>query len=521
VEFVEPNVCGLRFLYRVTLRREWAIEHIPYPRQERKLPVALSLAEVARFFEAVANIKHRAILMTAYAAGLRTSEVVKAAGQRHRQPADDDPYQSGEGAQGPLRHAFAEAAGVAARLIGRWSSRGMAVSGQEADPLDPPYWGAASRSESRPRGRLTKASQYPGCCGIALPRICWSQAPTYASSRCCWGITTCRLRRGTPTSQPVRFVPHPAPSIYCRSRSGHNRQSCPDPRSRWRTSSAATARSTGNCPRHCRRSSDVSCARSSSAGLPHSAATGTSVTAAATSGTPTTPAVTGTVPSASLSLRPSGSRLARRNSCRSSTSHVVFTVPEAVAPVALHRTSASSNNILFKAASETLLTIAADPSTSAARIGFLAVLHTWGQNLLHHPHLHCVGSRRRRFTPHGRRWVPCRPGFSCPYVSLSQMFRGKFLDYLKQAFDQGNLQLHGKLAPLTDSRSSTTCSRAPARPTGSSTPSRLSAAPPRSWITSVATRTGSPSSNHRLVRLEERQGHFSAGRTTPMATASA
>src|SRR5207247_7461078 len=74
---LNQTVCGLRFLYRVTLRREWAIEHIPYPRQERKLPVALSLAEVARFFEAVANIKHRAILMTAYAAGLRTSEVVK------------------------------------------------------------------------------------------------------------------------------------------------------------------------------------------------------------------------------------------------------------------------------------------------------------------------------------------------------------------------------------------------------------------------------------------------------------
>src|SRR2546426_9306904 len=85
----------------------------------------------------------------------------EAAGQRHRQPADDDPYQSGEGAQGPLRHAFAEAAGVAARLLEGGQAAGMAVSGQEADPLDPPYWGAASRSESRPRGRLTKASQYP------------------------------------------------------------------------------------------------------------------------------------------------------------------------------------------------------------------------------------------------------------------------------------------------------------------------------------------------------------------------
>jgi integrase/recombinase XerD len=70
------TVCALRFLYRKTLQKDWAIEHIPFPRQERKLPVALSLSEVARFFEAIANIKYRAILMTAYAAGLRTSEVV-------------------------------------------------------------------------------------------------------------------------------------------------------------------------------------------------------------------------------------------------------------------------------------------------------------------------------------------------------------------------------------------------------------------------------------------------------------
>src|SRR4030095_12935372 len=70
------TVCALRFLYRKTLQKDWAIEHIPSPRKERNLPLAFSLSEVARFFEAIANIKYRAILMTAYAAGLRTSEVV-------------------------------------------------------------------------------------------------------------------------------------------------------------------------------------------------------------------------------------------------------------------------------------------------------------------------------------------------------------------------------------------------------------------------------------------------------------
>jgi site-specific recombinase XerD len=68
--------CALKFLYRVTIPRDWQVVQIPFPRQEKKLPVAVSAGEVARFLDAIANIKHRAILMTAYAAGLRTSEVV-------------------------------------------------------------------------------------------------------------------------------------------------------------------------------------------------------------------------------------------------------------------------------------------------------------------------------------------------------------------------------------------------------------------------------------------------------------
>jgi site-specific recombinase XerD len=71
------TVCALRFLYRTTLDRQESIEHIAFPRQERKLPVVLSLSEVNKFLEAVGNIKHRAIMMTAYAGGLRISEVVK------------------------------------------------------------------------------------------------------------------------------------------------------------------------------------------------------------------------------------------------------------------------------------------------------------------------------------------------------------------------------------------------------------------------------------------------------------
>lgn len=71
------SVCALRFLYRITLQKDWAVEHIPYPKKPKRLPEVLSLDEVFRFLEFITNLKYRAILMTAYAAGLRTSEVVK------------------------------------------------------------------------------------------------------------------------------------------------------------------------------------------------------------------------------------------------------------------------------------------------------------------------------------------------------------------------------------------------------------------------------------------------------------
>ena len=73
--YFNQSVCALRFLYRITLQKDWAIEHIPFPRTERKLPVVLSLSEVAQFLGAIRRLKYRAILMTAYAAGLRISEV--------------------------------------------------------------------------------------------------------------------------------------------------------------------------------------------------------------------------------------------------------------------------------------------------------------------------------------------------------------------------------------------------------------------------------------------------------------
>jgi hypothetical protein len=128
--------------------------------------------------------------------------------------------------------------------------------------------------------------------------------------------------------------------------------------------------------------------------------------------------------------------------------HVVFTLPESLGPIALQNPRVVYG-ILFRAATETLMQIAADPKHLGAEIGILAVLHTWGQNLLHHPHVHCVVPGGG-LSPDGSRWIACRPGFFLPVRILSRVFRGKFLSMLRNAFDQGRLSFHGKLSELSD-----------------------------------------------------------------------
>jgi len=130
--------------------------------------------------------------------------------------------------------------------------------------------------------------------------------------------------------------------------------------------------------------------------------------------------------------------------------HVVFTVPDAIAVIALQN-QAAVYRILFRAAAETLRTIAADATHLGAEIGFFAVLHTWGQTLVHHPHLHCVvpgGGLARD----GTRWIACRPGFFLPVRVLSRLFRRLFLTQLAAAFDAGTLRFFGSLIALQDRR---------------------------------------------------------------------
>jgi len=126
--------------------------------------------------------------------------------------------------------------------------------------------------------------------------------------------------------------------------------------------------------------------------------------------------------------------------------HVVFTLPEQLASVALQNKRVVYN-LLFSAASETLRTIAADPRHLGADIGFLTVLHTWDQTLRHHPHLHCVVPGGG-LSVEGEGWRSCRRGFFLPVNVLARLFRRLFLQGLERAFEKGKLSFHGACAFL-------------------------------------------------------------------------
>lgn len=128
--------------------------------------------------------------------------------------------------------------------------------------------------------------------------------------------------------------------------------------------------------------------------------------------------------------------------------HVVFTLPEQLSALALQNKRVIYG-LLFRAASQTLLEIAADPKRLGAAIGFLAVLHTWGQTLQHHPHVHCV-IPGGGLSPDRSRWISCRKGFFLPVKVLSRLFRGKFVAYLKAANEQGLLIFQGQSKHLAE-----------------------------------------------------------------------
>ena len=128
--------------------------------------------------------------------------------------------------------------------------------------------------------------------------------------------------------------------------------------------------------------------------------------------------------------------------------HVVFTLPAELATLALQN-KRQIYDLLFRATADTLQSIAADPDHLGAQIGFFCILHSWGQTLNFHPHLHCVVPGGG-ISPDGSRWVSCRPGFFLPVKVLSRRFRSLFLRYLEQTHAAGKLHFFGDLQDLSN-----------------------------------------------------------------------
>jgi hypothetical protein len=131
--------------------------------------------------------------------------------------------------------------------------------------------------------------------------------------------------------------------------------------------------------------------------------------------------------------------------------HLVFTIPDQLRPLALYNQRVVYG-ILFQAAAQTLSVLAADPKHLGAKIGCMMLLHTWGQNLMHHPHVHAVVSGGG-ISADGSRWIPCKQSkktgkpFFMDVRVLSAVFRGKFIAHLKRAYASGQLEFCGQLRP--------------------------------------------------------------------------
>jgi hypothetical protein len=169
----------------------------------------------------------------------------------------------------------------------------------------------------------------------------------------------------------------------------------------------------------------------------------------------------------------------------------VFSLPAEVAAIAAQN-KAVVHSLLFQAASQTMLTIAADPRHLGARIGITAVLHSWGSALTHHPHIHMIVPGGG-ISLDGQRWVSSRPAFLLPVRVLGKLFRRLFLTRLIELFEAGRLQFHAAGPLCATGRRSCATWRRPGKSLGSFTPNRRLQARRQCWPIYPATPTGSRS----------------------------
>src|ERR1700716_436046 len=186
--------------------------------------------------------------------------------------------------------------------------------------------------------------------------------------------------------------------------------------------------------------------------------------------------------------------------------HVVFTLPSAVGDIA-YQNKAVIYDLLFKASSETMLRIAADPKHLGARIGITSVLHIWGSAMTHHPHLHMIvpgGGLSRD----GGRWISCKPNFLLPVRVLSKLFRRLMLEKLLAAHRAGKLQFLGSHAHLADAKTFAAFLAPLSKKRWFVYAKRLFAGP-RAVLAYLSRYTHRVAiSNHRLIAVDERNVRF-------------
>ena len=424
---------ALKFFYTRTLKQTWFDQEVIKPKVRRKLPTVWSREEVCALLDAEMNSKHRALLALYYSAGLRCQEGLDL------KVTDIDSkrmiihIREGKG-KFPRQVMLSPKLLEFLRVYWRWRKpKDWLFAGKRpGQPSRPTRYASPARSCASSSISLSHSAHT--YCATRSPPICWMPAPIYGASSCCWAIAISRPPPDICMCRKPGSMPPRAHSMICPSRSTE------PPRregTAWRTS----ARS-GRCLRPSRRvSSTWGNALSDQQrkvlrdiGQCRTAALGTHLERCDRCNYETFAydrAVIGTVPSVSLQHAIAGYSSRLRACCRCPMP--MWSSPYLNNWRRSRCTTEALYAMLFRAASETLLEIAADPRHLGARIGILAVLHTWSQNLQLHPHLHCLipagglAFDSSRWIPTRRRGLPSGTRAQ-PHVSREA------LTFLKQTF---------------------------------------------------------------------------------------
>ena len=437
-------LCALKFLYRITLKRDWGLDGLARTRRQTKLPVVLSLEEVNRFFQAITSIRHRAILMTAYAAGLRISEVLALR-------VDDIDSQRMVIRIRQAKGSKDRYVMLSPRLLTLLREYWRAHRRHKVDPPSPWLFpGNVARSAALRQARVWSL---PG----GVPRRGAGQTRHCAHAQA-------QLRH-PPAGGRHRPADHPDPAGP--SQPQHHRSIPPcghrglaiDPQSagspgpavrggpsvmtRPRPTVAEVIRSCLDeflerygpelTPEQRRALNDLVSCRTAALGghVLGCPECGHQQIAYNSCGNRHCPTCQATAAARWLEARAA-------ELLPVPYFHLVFTLPDALDPIALANPRVVYD-LLLRSAAETVLEVAADPKLLGAQTGVLAVLHTWGQNLQFHPHVHCVVPGGG-LSPDGTRWVASASNFFLPVRVLSRVFRGKFLAGLRAAFAKGELR---------------------------------------------------------------------------------